>query len=109
MLICVINPFERHHELASCKETTEPTPEQLDEPSHENEAITTKTKSSKELKIRNSVPVELDDLDSSYLDNSCVPMEFINAVSPFFDTAKEIYAIWITVKLNWLQTSMHLT
>ncbi|HDR7598209.1 TPA: helix-turn-helix domain-containing protein [Bacillus mycoides] len=97
--ICAINPFERHHELASCKEAAEPTPEQLDEPSHENEAITTKTKSSKELKIRNSAPVELDDLDSSYLVNSCVPMKFINAVSPFFGTAKEIYAIWGKVKL----------
>ncbi|MFF2339971.1 helix-turn-helix domain-containing protein [Bacillus mycoides] len=99
--ICAINPFERHHELASCKEAAEPTPEQLDEPSHENEAITTKTKtkSSKELKIRNSSPVELDDLDSSYLVNSCVPMKFINAVSPFFGTAKEIYAIWGKVKL----------
>ncbi|WP_459501097.1 helix-turn-helix domain-containing protein [Bacillus sp. C1] len=97
--ICVINPFERHHELASCKEAVEPTPEQLDEPSHENEAITFKAKSSKELKIRNSAPVSIDELDVSYLASSCVPMEFINTVSPFFGTAKEIYVMWGKVKL----------
>jgi len=97
--ICVINPFERYHELASCKEATEPTPEQLDEPSHENEAIILKAKSSKELKIRNSAPIEQDDLDVSYLANSCVPIEFIKTVSPFFGTAKEIYTMWGKVKL----------
>ncbi|MEH7047834.1 helix-turn-helix domain-containing protein [Bacillus pseudomycoides] len=97
--ICVINPFESHHELASCKEVAEPTLEQLEEPSHEEEAITLKAKSSKELKIRNSASVNIDELDVSYLTNSCVPMEFINTVSPFFYTAKEIYAMWGKVKL----------
>ncbi|WP_017152742.1 helix-turn-helix domain-containing protein [Bacillus bingmayongensis] len=97
--ICVINPFERHLELASCKEAAEPTPEQPEDPSHEDEAITLKAKSSKELKIRNSAPVSINELDVSYLANSCVPMEFINTVSPFFSTAKEIYAMWGKVKL----------
>lgn len=97
--ICVINPFERHHELAPCKEAVEPTPEQPEESSHENEAITLKAKSSQELKIRNSAPVSINELDTSYLTGSCVPMEFINTVSPFFGTAKEIYAMWGKVKL----------
>ncbi|WP_026591417.1 helix-turn-helix domain-containing protein [Bacillus sp. UNC437CL72CviS29] len=96
--ICVINPFERHHELAPRKEATEPTPEQPEESSHENEAINSKT-NPKELKIRNSAPLSIDELDSSYLASSCVPVEFINTVSPFFGTAKEIYSLWGKVKL----------
>jgi len=97
--ICVINPFERHLELASCKEAVEPTPEQSEESSHENEAITLKAKSSKELKIRNSTPVNINEVDVSYLTGSCVPMEFIKTVSPFFGTAKDIYTMWGKVKM----------
>ncbi|WP_035435573.1 helix-turn-helix domain-containing protein [Bacillus sp. UNC322MFChir4.1] len=107
--ICVINPFESHHELSSCKEAVEPTPEQPEESSHENEAITFKAKSSKELNIRNSEPVGINELDVSYLDNSHIPTEFINAVKPFIGSAKEVYSLWGKVLLAHRKHAQSLT
>ncbi|MDM5426723.1 helix-turn-helix domain-containing protein [Bacillus mycoides] len=90
--ICVINPFERHHELASCKEATEPTPEQLDEPSHENEAITTKTKT------LNNKPYVTPELDINHLDAIGVPTQFSTAALPYLDV-QAVYKLWSKVQM----------
>ncbi|MDA1779676.1 helix-turn-helix domain-containing protein [Bacillus cereus group sp. BY9-3LC] len=90
--ICVINPFESHHELASCKEAAEPTPEQLDEPSHENEAITFKAKSS------NNKTYVAHELGLAHLDAIGVPTQFSIAALPYLDV-QAVYKLWSKVQM----------
>lgn len=89
--ICVINPFECHLKLSSCREAESPCEDSTEEQTEGNETIIPKA-NLQELNKRN-------ELDVSYLDNSHVPTEFINAVKPFIGSAKEVYSLWGKVVL----------
>ncbi|PEB82846.1 transcriptional regulator [Bacillus cereus] len=89
--ICVINPFECHLKLSSCKEVESPCEKEAEEQAKENETIISKA-NLQELNKRN-------DLDVSYLNNSHIPTEFINTVKPFISSAKEVYSLWGKVVL----------
>ncbi|MBG9595663.1 transcriptional regulator [Bacillus mycoides] len=89
--ICVINPFECHLKLSSCREAESPCEDSTEEQTEGNETIIPKA-NLQELNKRN-------DLDVSYLDNSHIPTEFINAVKPFIGSAKEVYSLWGKVVL----------
>ncbi|EOP73118.1 hypothetical protein KOW_00528 [Bacillus cereus VDM006] len=41
------------------------------------------------------------EMDVSYLEDSHVPAEFINAVSPYYDKAEEVYKLWNRVRIAW--------
>ncbi|SDZ85258.1 helix-turn-helix domain-containing protein [Bacillus nitratireducens] len=84
--ICVINPFECHLNLSSCKEAESPCEESNEKQTEENKTIIPKA-NLQELNKRN-------ELDVSYLDNSHIPTEFINAVKPFISSTKEVYSLW---------------
>lgn len=87
----MINPFECHLKLSSCKEAKSPTENKTDKQTEENETFIPKA-NLQELNKRN-------ELDVSYLDNSHIPTEFINAVRPFIGSAKEVYSLWGKVLL----------
>ncbi|MEI4800563.1 helix-turn-helix domain-containing protein [Bacillus sp. FJAT-51639] len=89
--ICVINPFECHLNLSSCREAETPCEDSTKKQTEENETIIPKA-NLQELNKRN-------ELDVSYLDNSHIPTEFINAVKPFISSAKEVYSLWGKVVL----------
>lgn len=89
--ICVINPFECHLNLSSCREAESPCEDSTEEQTEENETIIPKANLQK-LNKRNK-------LDVSYLDNSHIPTDFINAVKPFISSAKEVYSLWGKVVL----------
>ncbi|MGG0724106.1 helix-turn-helix domain-containing protein [Bacillus mycoides] len=89
--ICVINPFERHHELASCKEAVEPTPEYIEEPQSHTDTITYKTKSSKD----NTYVAELG---IDHLVAAGIPTEFASLAISYFDATK-VYKLWSRVQL----------
>ncbi|WIG43108.1 helix-turn-helix domain-containing protein [Bacillus toyonensis] len=89
--ICVVNPFECHLKLSSCREAESPCEDSTEEQTEENETFISKT-TPKDIKERN-------ELDVSYLDNSHIPTEFINTVTPFINSAKEVYSLWGKVLL----------
>ncbi|MGH0679018.1 helix-turn-helix domain-containing protein [Bacillus luti] len=89
--ICVINPFECHLNLSSCREAESPCEDSAEEQTKENETIIPKT-TPKDIKERN-------ELNITYLAGSGVPTEFIQACSPFYNTAKEVKALWWRMEL----------
>ncbi|MDA1779934.1 helix-turn-helix domain-containing protein [Bacillus cereus group sp. BY9-3LC] len=89
--ICVINPFECHLNLSSCREAESPCEDNTEKQTKENETIIPKA-NLQELNKRN-------ELDVSYLANSHIPTEFINTVTPFINSAKEVYSLWGKVLL----------
>ncbi|WP_192825562.1 helix-turn-helix domain-containing protein [Bacillus pacificus] len=89
--ICVINPFECHLKLSSCREAESPCEDSTEEQTEENKTVIPKA-NLQELNKRN-------DLDVSYLNNSHIPTEFINTVKPFISSAKEVYSLWGKVVL----------
>ncbi|MDC6159390.1 helix-turn-helix domain-containing protein [Bacillus albus] len=80
--ICVINPFECHLKLSSRREAEKPCEDSTEEPTEGNETIIPKA-NLQELNKRNK-------LDVSYLDNSHIPTDFINAVKPFINGVSKI-------------------
>lgn len=75
--------------LTEREEAQEPTPERDEEDSSSSETFSFKSKKSlKDKDVREPI------LDETYLRNSHIPEEFICAVKPFIDTAKEIYQLW---------------
>ncbi|KOR84426.1 hypothetical protein AM233_10175 [Bacillus sp. FJAT-22058] len=86
--ITVINRPESHLDLTLREKALEPELTSTKEPTREEETILSKSKKSKALKERKT------ELDYTYLENSNVPTIFIDAVKPFFDSAKEIYFLW---------------
>ncbi|PGD77088.1 transcriptional regulator [Bacillus pseudomycoides] len=93
--ITVIQPFESHTALSFCEEDDKPSRGNDEEPPHENETITHKANPNNKY-IRKNNTIEMD---TTYLESSHVPTEFINAVSPFFGTANEVYSLWGKVLL----------
>ncbi|MCP1122945.1 helix-turn-helix domain-containing protein [Bacillus sp. 3103sda1] len=89
--ISVINPTKCHLVLSPCQEDETPCEDSTEKQSEENETIIPKAHL-QELNKRN-------ELDVSYLDNSHIPTEFINAVKPFICSAKEVYSLWGKVLL----------
>lgn len=89
--ICVINPFECHLKLSSRREAEKPCEDSTEKQTEENETIIPKA-NLQELNKRN-------ELDVSYLDNSHIPTEFLNAIKPFIGSAKEVYSLWGKVLL----------
>ncbi|HFK1472422.1 helix-turn-helix domain-containing protein [Bacillus cereus group sp. BfR-BA-01495] len=89
--ITVINPTACHLVLSPCQEDEKPCKDSTEEQTEEHETIIPKA-NLQELNKRN-------DLDVSYLDNSHIPTEFINAVKPFIGSAKEVYSLWGKVLL----------
>ena len=90
--ICVINPFERHHELASCKEAIEPTPDCADEVPAHTDTINSKTKT-----LNNNTYVT-PELDIDHLDAIGVPTEFSIAALPYLDV-QAVYKLWSKVQM----------
>jgi len=110
--INVITPFAVHESLAvqsTSEEELESTESKDEEQLAHIETINYKAKSSKELKIRNSEPANVNELDVSYLTNSHIPTEFINAVKPFIGSAKEVYSLWGKVLLAQKKHAQSLT
>lgn len=89
--ICVINPFECHLKLSSCRDAEKPCEDSTEKQTEKDKTIIPKS-NLQELNKRN-------ELDVSYLDNSHIPIEFINTVKPFIGSAKEVYSLWDKVVL----------
>ncbi|MDX9635978.1 MULTISPECIES: helix-turn-helix domain-containing protein [Bacillus] len=89
--ICVINPISCHFVESPCTNINELTDSNIQRTTVENETIISKT-IPKDIKERN-------ELDITYLAGSGVPTEFIQACSPFYNTAKEVKALWWRMKL----------
>ncbi|MGF9989986.1 helix-turn-helix domain-containing protein [Bacillus mycoides] len=90
--ICVINPFERHHELASCKEAIEPTPDCADEVPAHIDTITFKTNP------KDNKPYVTPELDINHLDAIGVPTQFSIAALPYLDV-QAVYKLWSKVQM----------
>jgi len=75
--------------LTEREEAPEPAPESTQDDSGSSETF-----SFKSIKSLNNKDVREPVLDYSFLRNSHIPEEFIHAVKPFFDSAKEIYQLW---------------
>ncbi|MED4342826.1 helix-turn-helix domain-containing protein [Bacillus licheniformis] len=96
--ITIINPPSCHLDLSQRFEGETQELASSEETSSKNETIY--SKAIKIIKNKERKETELDytsseiRLDSSYLENSHIPKEFINAVKPFFGSAKEIYSLW---------------
>ncbi|EEM06230.1 hypothetical protein bmyco0002_10900 [Bacillus pseudomycoides] len=90
--ITTIIPYESHTVLSSSEEDDKPTRDNDKEPPHESETITYKANP-------NNKYIRKAEIDTTYLEGSHIPTEFINAVSPFFGTAKEVYSLWGKVLL----------
>ncbi|UDK98387.1 helix-turn-helix domain-containing protein [Lysinibacillus sphaericus] len=75
--------------LTEREEALEPAPE-----STQDDSDSIETFSFKSIKSLNNKYVKEPVLDYSFLRNSHIPEEFIHAVKPFFDSAKEIYQLW---------------
>lgn len=93
--ITTIIPYESHTVLSSSEEDDKPTRGNDEESPHENETITHKANpNNKYIRKRDTV-----ELDTTYLESSHIPTEFINAVKPFINSAKEVYSLWGKVLL----------
>lgn len=89
--VCVINPISCHFVESPCTNNNEPTDSNTQESTVENETIILKS-NSQDIKERN-------ELGLTYLAGSGVPTEFIQACSPFYNTAKEVKALWWRMEL----------
>ncbi|HDR7278987.1 TPA: helix-turn-helix domain-containing protein [Bacillus paranthracis] len=91
--ITVINPFECHSPQAPLEEAVEPTEECVDEPSHGNESINFKAKTSIKKDYVEDMAHKLDQLVSND-----IPVEFGTLALNYFDAAK-VYKLWSKVQL----------
>jgi predicted transcriptional regulator len=92
--ITIILPLECHIALSPCEGVTEQATEGAQELFNENDTFISKANNQELIKERKQ-----NELDHTYLTNSIIPVSFINAVKPFFSSAKEIYSLWGKVLL----------
>lgn len=90
--LTIINqPSLWHIDLSYCKDGEKADVTRVAPSDFKKETIT--------LKASNSLKERESELDYSYVYNSNIPDQFIDAVKPFFKSAKEVYKLWGKVLL----------